>query len=211
MSNLETNFSSLATDQPDVYNVLTSQTHNLSDDLPPKSIYRINTGGPLPSGSDTVIMVEDTRIVSVQGDTPSGLEEEKEVETLVQIPPFENVRRPGSDVKEGELVFSKGDKITRGGGELGTLAFIGRQNVGILFLLVLKIVQLVFHQVKVYKKPVVAILSTGNEIIDLHDKLDVKVGADGWGGVYDTNRPSLNAALVSMGYEVLDLGIVTDE
>jgi len=34
---------------------------------------------------------------------------------------------------------------------------------------------------------------------------------DGWGGIYDTNRPSLRAALEGMGYEVVDLGIVADD
>lgn len=37
-------------------------------------------------------------------------------------------------------------------------------------------------------------------------------GSNGeWGGIWDTNRPSLQAALEGMGYEVLDLGIVKDE
>ena len=33
---------------------------------------------------------------------------------------------------------------------------------------------------------------------------------DGWGGIWDTNRPSLQAALEGMGYTVVDLGIVPD-
>lgn len=62
-----------------------------------------------------------------------------------------------------------------------------------------------------YRKPVVALLSTGNELVDLQSAASEYTGADGWGGIYDTNRPSLQAALESMGYEVLDLGIVVDE
>jgi gephyrin len=58
---------------------------------------------------------------------------------------------------------------------------------------------------------VVALLSTGNEIVDLHAQDNTQTGEDGWDGIYDTNRPSLSAALENMGYEVLDLGIVTDE
>lgn len=60
----------------------------------------------------------------------------------------------------------------------------------------------------------VAVLSTGNEIVDLHKFSGSDGGEihpDGWGGIFDTNRPSLRAALESMGYEVLDLGIVQDE
>ena len=67
------------------------------------------------------------------------------------------------------------------------------------------------NKIKVYKRPVVAILSTGNEIVDLHAQGDIQIGEDVWSGVYDTNRPSLSAGLKNMGYEVLDLGIVTDE
>jgi len=58
---------------------------------------------------------------------------------------------------------------------------------------------------------VVAILSTGNEIVDLHAQGNLHVGENVWSGVYDTNRPSLSAALENLGYEVLDLGIATDE
>lgn len=59
-------------------------------------------------------------------------------------------------------------------------------------------------QVKVHPKPVVALLSTGNELRDLN-------GGNEHGVIWDTNRPSLQAALESMGYEVVDLGIVHDE
>jgi molybdopterin biosynthesis enzyme len=55
-------------------------------------------------------------------------EEEQEVKTLIQVPPLENVRKPGSDVQKDELVMRSGDKITRGGGELGTLAFVGKRE-----------------------------------------------------------------------------------
>ncbi|CAA7259357.1 unnamed protein product [Cyclocybe aegerita] len=183
-----------STDPPGIYNVLTSQTHPLNDPVPTGSIYRINTGGPLPKGTDTVIMVEDTQLVSTFKDGTGIEDEEKEVKTLVQVPPSDNVRAPGSDVRTGDLVMRTGDRVTRGGGEVGTLTFVGRKEV------------------KVFKKPVVAMLSTGNEIVDLHNAGSSQTsGHDGWGGIYDTNRPSLRAVLESLGYEVLDLGIVPDD
>jgi len=77
-------------------------------------------------------MVEDTRLASVCHDEKTGVEEEKEVETLAKILPFENVRKPGSDITTGELILTKGDKITRAGGEVATLAFVGRKEVRIL-------------------------------------------------------------------------------
>ncbi len=119
----------LATDPPGIYKVLTSRTHNLSQPLPPGTVFRVNTGGPLPAGTDAVIMVEDTRLYSTQK-SPTGDEvEENEVETLVQIPRGENVREPGSDVRQGELVLERGTVVNSAGGEVGTLAFVGRATV----------------------------------------------------------------------------------
>ncbi|KAF6748996.1 molybdenum cofactor biosynthesis protein [Ephemerocybe angulata] len=186
-----------STDPPGVYKVVTSSTHKIADPLPEGTIYRINTGGPLPAGTDTVIMVEDTKLVSTftAEDAPSSdlVGEEKEVETLAQIPQGENVRKPGSDVRKGDLVLKKGERLLSGGGEVGSLAFVGRTEVS------------------AYKKPVVAILSTGNELVDLHQTQAIEEQiSDQWGGIYDTNRPSLQAALEGLGYTVVDLGIVKD-
>ena len=68
-------------------------------------------------------------------------------------------------------------------------------------------------QVFVHRKPVVAIMSTGNELIDIRQaqsEVDPTTAKERWTGVWDTNRPSLQAVLESMGYEVRDLGIVDD-
>ncbi|KAJ8516653.1 hypothetical protein ONZ45_g6072 [Pleurotus djamor] len=168
-----------STDPPGVYKVVTPQTHRLNDPLPLGSIYRINTGAPLPVGTDAVIMVEDTTLVSSD---LSG--EESEVETHAKILLGENVRSPGSDLTNGDLVLEKGQRILASGGEIGTLAFVGR------------------------KEPVVAILSTGDELADIQSP-DTS-SSEGWTGVWDTNRPSLQAALEGFGYKTVDLGIVND-
>ncbi|TFK28969.1 molybdenum cofactor biosynthesis protein [Coprinopsis marcescibilis] len=178
-----------SSDAPGVYNVVTSATHRISDPLPAGTIYRINTGGPLPAGADTVIMVEDTKLVTTHSDTS----EEKEVETLAQIPAGENIRNPGSDAKQGDLVMKAGDRILSAGGEVGTLAFVGRKEVSVV------------------KKPVVALLSTGNELVDLQAPSSNQNADEEWGGIYDTNRPALRAVLEGLGYEVVDLGIVVDQ
>ncbi len=62
---------------------------------------------------------------------------------------------------------------------------------------------------RAFKKPVVALLSTGNELLDV--QAPTPLPSDGWGGIWDTNRPSLQAALEGLGYEVMDLGIVADK
>jgi gephyrin len=61
----------------------------------------------------------------------------------------------------------------------------------------------------VFKKPSVALLSTGNELVDLHREPQSSSN-DEWGGVFDTNRPSLQSVLESLGYDVIDLGIAPD-
>lgn len=181
-----------ATDPPAVYQVVSSRNHPIDQPFPSGIIYRINTGGPLPVGTDTVIMVEDTKLVSSFEATDNELEgEENEVETLVTVPRGENVRSPGSDVRKGDLVLQKGERILSNGGEIGTLAFVGRRET------------------LVYKKPIVAILSTGNEIVDLQAHTTTQEAE--WGGIFDTNRPSLRAALEGLGYSVIDLGIVPDK
>lgn len=54
-------------------------------------------------------------------------------------------------------------------------------------------------------------MSTGNELIDLHGaEPDDSSSKEEWTGVWDTNRPSLQAALETLGYSVIDLGIVKD-
>ncbi|KZM25831.1 uncharacterized protein EKO05_0009137 [Ascochyta rabiei] len=146
---------------------------------------RITTGAPLPPGADAVVMVEDTVLKS---QTDDG-NEEKEVEILTdEIKPGENVREVGSDVKEGETILKKGEGVTVVGGEFGLLASVGTREVS------------------VYRRPVVGVLSTGDEIIP-HDR----EGSLRLGEVRDTNRPTLITAARSHRFEVVDLGIASDK
>lgn len=177
---------SIASQPPGVYSVVTSSSHRITDTLAPDTVYRINTGAPLPTGTNTVIMVEDTHLAEEKDG------EETKVELLASTDPGENVRAPGSDVKRGDLVLKKGDRIVSPGGEIGTLAFVGRREVSVV------------------RKPVIAILSTGNEIVDLQRGNANENGNAEWGGIWDTNRPSLQAAMEGLGYKVVDLGIAPD-
>ncbi|KAI4952259.1 hypothetical protein J4E91_003721 [Alternaria rosae] len=148
-------------------------------------IARITTGAPLPPGADAVVMVEDTVLKSLTDDG----KEEKEIEILTdEIKPNENVREVGSDVKEGEIILTKGEGVTVVGGEFGLLASVGTTEVS------------------VYKKPVVGVLSTGDEIIPHNREGPLRLGE-----VRDTNRPTLITAARSHRFEVIDLGIVSDK
>ncbi|KAL8946656.1 MAG: hypothetical protein Q9222_006978 [Ikaeria aurantiellina] len=165
-----------------------SVSHASPGDIPPLragQIARITTGAPLPPGATSVAMVEDTIIRSVTADS----QEEKEVEILTdKIKPGENVREIGSDVKGNDMILKKGTEISTTGGELGLLASAGKREV------------------LVYRKPVVGVLSTGDEIVP-HDRS----GSLRLGEVRDTNRPTIMAAVRGWGFEVMDLGIATDK
>jgi gephyrin len=167
---------------------VTSISHAKPGEVPELKIgeiSRITTGAPLPPGATSVVMVEDTVLKSKTDDGT----EEKEVEILTDaVKPGENVREVGSDVKAGDVVMKKGEGITAVGGEFGLLASVGTREVS------------------VYKKPIVGVLSTGDEIVQHDRDGDLQLGE-----VRDTNRPTLLTAIKGTGFEAVDLGIASDK
>lgn len=152
--------------------------------LKPGTIARITTGAPLPPNANAVVMVEDTLLAS---STPDG-KEEATVEILTgEIKPNENVRQPGSDVALGSRILQRGDLITPVGGEIGLLAATGTRTV------------------KVFKKPIVGVLSTGDELVEHDDPRSLQGGQ-----IRDSNRPSILSCLKSWGIPAVDLGIARD-
>jgi molybdopterin molybdotransferase len=133
---------------------------------------RILTGGVLPDGADTVVMVEDVRLAGEAVTVPKDLR------------PGSNFHRPGADVKAGELVLAAGTQL--GAAELGLAAALG------------------FAEVEVRRRPRVALLSTGDELVEVGRK-------PGPGQITDSNRWALLAALREAGVEVRILGIGPDE
>jgi gephyrin len=111
--------------QPGNYAVVTSVTHPISHRLDIGTVMQVNTGSPIPYGTDAVIMVEDTKLES----SKSGSGEEDTITTLKSCSRGDHVRQPGSDVRKGEKVLELGELIEYSGGEMGTLAFVGRAKV----------------------------------------------------------------------------------
>ena len=165
-----------------------SISHATPGEIPPLEagqIARVTTGAPLPPGATSVVMVEDTVLKT----TTEGGHEEKEVEILAEgVKPGENVREIGSDIKKDGVILRKGEEISAIGGELGLLASVGKEEV------------------PVYKRPVVGILSTGDEIVEHSRPGDLRLGE-----VRDCNRPTLMAAVRGHGFEAIDLGIARDK
>ena len=153
--------------------------------LPRDQIARITTGAPLPAGADAVVMVEDT---VVRAKTDDGTEE-TQVEILTdQVKAGENVREIGSDLKTGDIIMRAGEGISETGGEVGLLASAGVQSV------------------PSFRKPMVGILSTGDELVP-HDRPE----ALQLGEVRDTNRPTLLSAVRGTGFTAMDMGIASDK
>ena len=166
-----------------------SVSHATPGDIRPLregEIARITTGAPLPPGAHAIVMVEDTVIKSMTAD---GREEETvEILSLDKIKHGENVREIGSDIRTGEYILRKGEEVSAVGGELGLLASVGKSEV------------------LVYKKPIIGVMSTGDEIVEHDLPRNLRMGE-----VRDCNRPTLMAAVRSWGYEVVDLGIARDK
>lgn len=106
------------------------------------------------------------------------------VEVYKAVAPGENVMFAGSDIMAGELILRKGTKLTHR--EIGILSACG------------------ISKVKVYKKPRVAVVSTGNELADLQEELSR-------GKIYDVNSFAICAAIEENGGIPIRMGIVRDD
>ncbi|CAK7233009.1 hypothetical protein SCUCBS95973_008448 [Sporothrix curviconia] len=169
---------------------VTSVSHAAPDEakvLRDGEIARITTGAPLPAGANAVVMVENTVLHALTDDS----QEEKEVEIrAANVRDGDNVREVGSDVRKGQLLLHKGERITAVGGEVGLLAAAGVQHVAVC------------------RRPVVGVLSTGNEIVEhtARPPSGLRLGE-----VRDTNRPTLLLAAQEWGFDTVDLGIAMDQ
>jgi molybdopterin molybdotransferase len=134
---------------------------------------RISTGGMLPPGCDSVIMVEYTE------DLANGM-----VEIQRSVSPWQNVIQIGDDIRRGDLVFSRGRRLRSH--DLGALTGIGIASV------------------KVFRKPIVALISTGDEIVDV--AVDPAPGQ-----VRNINQHSLAGLIEEWGGELRDYGVVRDQ
>ncbi|KPJ16617.1 Gephyrin [Papilio machaon] len=143
-ASIKDGYACISSDGAGVRRVRATVTAGDSFDLPlqPGECARINTGAPLPPGADCVVQVEDTKLISA---TPDN-ETELEVEILAAPKPQQDVRPIGFDIALGDPLVIKGAVLDAA--LLGVLAGAG------------------YQQIRVRTRPVVAILSSGNELQD---------------------------------------------
>lgn len=142
----------------------------------PGTAIRIMTGAPIPDGADTVVRFEDS-------DETQRKQVTREIGILNEVKAGANIRRTGEDISQGKLVLGKGTVLRPQ--EIGVLASVGRSRV------------------KVIRRPVVAILATGDELVEIDQEL-------GPGQIYNSNSYGLAAQVKRYGGQPRMLGIARD-
>lgn len=168
----------VAADGPGVYPLVGEMRAGRVADfvVTPGTVAYVTTGAAMPPGADAVVMVEQTQKFWARGGPA-------QVEIRARVRAGDDVRPVGVDVAAGEIVLATGTRL--GPAEIGLLATVGVTDV------------------PVYPRPQVAILSTGDELVEPGRPL-------GPGQIWDSNRSMLAAAVEAAGGEVIDLGLSTD-
>jgi molybdopterin molybdotransferase len=140
---------------------------------------RIMTGAPMPSGADAVVMVENTDF----NYRDAGLAPPKHVFIYRSVSAGDNIRYKGADVRVGQTIMTISHKLRAQ--DIGLLALLGNSNI------------------LTYRKPRVAILSTGDELASPTDLISP-------GKIRDANSFSLSTLANEQGADVINLGIARD-
>ena len=143
---------------------------------------RIMTGAPIPPGADTVVPFEDTNEYELKR-FGMGPQEIKDVEIRIESPIGSNVRPAGQDIRSGDKVLDKGTVLRPG--EIGVIASLGR------------------NKVRVIRRPSIAVLATGDELIEPGKPILP-------GSIYDSNSYGICASVLKYGGIPNFLGIAQD-
>ena len=148
--------------------------------LEPGTTMRIMTGAPMPTGADTVVRFEETS----EGAQAKGAGKNRDaVQILKSMRRGDNVRNAGEDIHRGEIVFPKGTVVRPA--EIGVLASLGKKFVN------------------VHRRPRVAILATGDELVTIDEPITP-------GKIRNSNEYSNAAAVLKAGGIPIQLGIARD-
>ena len=140
---------------------------------------RIMTGAPMPEGADAVVQFENTDEIQ-RKDCHKTL---NEIGIFGPVKNGLNVRYRGEDIRTGQAVLKKGTVLRAA--EIGVLASLGKASVAVI------------------RRPVVSVLSTGDELCDINGPLEA-------GKIYNSNSYSIAASIASCGGIPKILGIGRD-
>ena len=143
---------------------------------------RIMTGAPIPHGADTVVPFEETDEYERKA-LGKGPLEITEIRIRADIPMGSNVRPAGQDIVKGQMALKKGTLLRPS--EIGVLASLGRDTV------------------EVVRRPVVAVIATGDELMEPGEPVTA-------GKIYDSNSYGVSAAILRYGGIPRFLGIAGD-
>jgi molybdopterin molybdotransferase len=150
----------------------------------------------VPAGGAAVVGVGEGCAVKVMTGAPlphgcdavipleDAAEHENKLQPMASVVPGQHMRYAGSDVRCGETILSAGTLIRPP--EISMLASLGRKFV------------------QVHRKPRVAILATGDELLEPGESLSA-------GKVFNSNSPTLAAAVLDTGATPLIIGIARDD
>jgi molybdopterin molybdotransferase len=146
----------------------------------PGTAVRIMTGAFVPEGADVVVPFEYTDEVDRKQRSASGAE----IGICVSLPEASNIRRKGENIAIGELIVKQGTLLRPA--EIGVLASLGRAVVSVI------------------RRPVIGVLATGNEVMEVSKPLLP-------GKIYNSNSYSLAAQVIRYGGVPKLLGIAPDD
>jgi molybdopterin molybdotransferase len=146
----------------------------------PGTAVRIMTGAFVPEGADAVVPFEYTDEVDRKQRSASR----DEIGIHVSLPEASNIRRGGENIAKGELVMKQGMLLRPA--EIGVLASLGKAIVSVI------------------RRPVIGILATGNEVMEINQPILP-------GKIYNSNSYSLAAQVLRYGGIPKLLGIAPDD
>ena len=148
--------------------------HAPNVEVKPGTATTIATGGVVPRGADAVVMIEHTELI----------ESIPAIELRRGVTAGQYISYAGSDIARGETLMRKSQLI--GSREIGMLAACGLAAIDVV------------------RRPKVAVLSTGDELVSLGESLRP-------GGVYDSNGAIISAAIAEAGGEPRPYGAFPDD
>lgn len=137
----------------------------------------IMTGAPLPEGADAVVMVEHTSLLA-------GQSADQPVEVRRSVNAGENFVPRGAEARAGQMLLDQGRRLDHAG--IAIAASVGKSRV------------------HVFRKPRVAVLSTGDELVGID-------ATPGPAQIRNSNSYSLAAQIQNSGGEAVQLAIAPDE